>query len=156
MKKSDKQSALIQSLFLFPIYSKSISVPPDGLIKTRLRLWYSLNRFYRKRELKIYIAGKISGDKNYKKKFKKAERALKKKGHSVMNPAWLVEYKAFSWIDYMIVSEAMQRRCEAVLFLPDWKQSDGARIEHNRAKTAEQKILYSLNDLPNFHHKKSF
>ena len=65
--------------------------------------------------MKIYIAGKISGDKNYKKKFKKAERALKKKGHSVMNPAWLVEYKAFSWIDYMIVSEAMQRRCEAVL-----------------------------------------
>ena len=117
------------------------------LIKTRLRLWYSLSRFYRKRELKIYIAGKISDDKNYKKKFKKAERALKKKGHSVMNPAWLVEYKAFSWIDYMIVSEAMQRRCEAVLFLPDWKQSDGARIEHNRAKNSGQKIFYSLNYL---------
>ena len=67
-------------------------------------------------KMKIYIAGKISGDKNYKKKFKKAERALKKKGHSVMNPAWLVEYKAFSWIDYMIVSEAMQRRCEQCYF----------------------------------------
>lgn len=139
--------ALIQSLSRFPIYSKSISVPPDGLIKTRLRLWYSLNRFYRKLKMRVYIAGKISGDKNYKKKFKKAERALKKKGHSVMNPAWLVEYKAFSWIDYMIVSEAMQRRCGAVLFLPDWKQSDGARIEHNRAKNLGQKIFYSLNDL---------
>lgn len=97
--------------------------------------------------MRIYIAGKISGEKNYKKKFKKAERALKKKGHSVMNPAWLVEYKAFSWTDYMIVSEAMQRRCEAVLFLPDWKQSNGARIEHNRAKDEGQKIFYSLNEL---------
>lgn len=139
--------ASIQSLSQFHIYSKNISVPPDGLIKTRLRLYQSLNRFYRKRELKIYIAGKISGDKNYKKKFKKAERVLKKKGHSVMNPAWLVEYKAFSWTDYMIVSEAMQRRCEAVLFLPDWKQSNGARIEHNRAKDEGQKIFYSLNEL---------
>ena len=87
--------------------------------------------------MKIYIAGKISGDKNYKKKFKKAERALKKKGHSVMNPAWLVEYKAFSWIDYMIVSEAMQRRCEAVYFLPDWSQSKGAIIELKRAIASE-------------------
>ncbi len=97
--------------------------------------------------MKIYIAGKISGDRTYKKKFKKAERALKKKGHSVMNPAWLGDYKDFTWFDYMMVSGAMQRRCEAVLFLPDWKQSDGARIEYKRAKNARQKIFYSLNDL---------
>ena len=97
--------------------------------------------------MKVYIAGKITGDKHYKKKFLKAEKILRKKGHSIMNPAWLVEYKAFSWIDYMIVSEAMQRRCEAVLVLPDWKQSDGARIEHNRAKNSHQKIFYSLNEL---------
>ena len=61
-----------------------------------------------------------------------------------MNPAWLVEYNAFSWIDYMIVSEAMQRRCEAVYFLPGWSQSKGATIEFKRAIAAEQKIYFSL------------
>lgn len=66
--------------------------------------------------MRIYIAGKITGDKNYKKKFAKAERALKKKGHSVMNPAWLKEYGEFDWIDYMGVSGAMQQTCEAVYF----------------------------------------
>ena len=61
--------------------------------------------------MKIYIAGKITGDKNYKKKFAKAERILRKKGHSVMNPAQLIVYKDFTWFDYMMVSGAMQRRC---------------------------------------------
>lgn len=97
--------------------------------------------------MKIYIAGKISGDKNYKKKFKKAERVLKKKGYSVMNPAWLGDYKDFTWIDYMMVSGAMQRRCEAVYFLPDWSQSKGSTIELKRAITSEQKIFFSLKDL---------
>ena len=97
--------------------------------------------------MKIYIAGKISGDKNYKKKFKKAERVLKKKGYSVMNPAWLGDYKDFIWFDYMLVSGAMQRRCEAVYFLPDWSQSKGATIELKRAIASEQKIFFSLKDL---------
>ncbi len=97
--------------------------------------------------MKVYIAGKITGDKHYKKKFKRAEKILRKKGHSVMNPAWLVEYKEFNWIDYMIVSGAMQKSCEAVLFLPDWKQSKGALFEHRRAQNLGQRIFYSLDEL---------
>ena len=92
--------------------------------------------------MKIYIAGKISGDKNYKKKFAKTERILRKKGHSVMNPAQLIVYKDFTWFDYMMVSGAMQRRCEAVYFLPDWSQSKGATIELKRAIASEQKIFF--------------
>ena len=98
-------------------------------------------------KMKIYIAGKISGDKKYKKKFAAAEKALCKKGHSVMNPAWLVEYKEFSWIDYMSVSGAMQKCCDAVLFLPDWKESNGARFEHKRALSIGQRVFYSLDEL---------
>lgn len=37
--------------------------------------------------MKIYIAGMITGDKNYKSKFKRAEKLLRSLGHSVMNPA---------------------------------------------------------------------
>ena len=37
--------------------------------------------------MKIYIAGKITGDPNYREKFEKAEKFLAGQGHSVMNPA---------------------------------------------------------------------
>ncbi len=97
--------------------------------------------------MKVYIAGKISGDRNYKKKFAKTEKILRKKGYSVMNPAQLVVYTDFTWFDYMLVSGAMQRRCEAVYFLPDWSQSKGAIIELKRAIASEQKIFFSLKDL---------
>lgn len=105
--------------------------------------------------MRIYIAGKITGDKNYKRKFAKAERALKKKVHSVMNPAWLKEYGEFGWIDYMGISGAMQQTCEAVYFLPGWEESKGANIEHRCAMQLGQKVFFSLGDLP-CRRKKSF
>ena len=37
--------------------------------------------------LRVYIAGKISGDKNYREKFSNAEQALTAMGHCVLNPA---------------------------------------------------------------------
>ena len=36
--------------------------------------------------LRVYIAGKITGDKNYREKFAKAEQALTAMGHCVLNP----------------------------------------------------------------------
>ena len=45
--------------------------------------------------MKIYIAGKITGDKNYKEKFDTVEKLLASKGHSVMNPAQLGNYYRF-------------------------------------------------------------
>lgn len=37
--------------------------------------------------MRIYVAGKITGDKHYKRKFRKYEKKLVKMGHSVMSPA---------------------------------------------------------------------
>ena len=84
--------------------------------------------------MKIYIAGKITGDPNYKAKFQRAEEKLRVMGHSVMNPAWICASPEFDWEDYMKVSEAMQKVCEATVLLPDWYDSKGARVEYNRAK----------------------
>lgn len=92
--------------------------------------------------MKIYIAGKISGDKNYKKKFKKAERFLRRLGHSVMNPAWIVPSDEFGWEDYMQVSAIMQGRCNAVYFLKDWNESEGARIEYKRCYQLKQESYF--------------
>lgn len=39
--------------------------------------------------MKIYIAGKITGDKRYKAKFAAAAKNLQTAGHVVLNPATL-------------------------------------------------------------------
>lgn len=92
--------------------------------------------------MKIYIAGKISGDKNYKQKFRKAEKFLRKLGHSVMNPAWIVPSDEFRWEDYMQISSMMQARCNAVYFIKGWKQSEGSKIEFKRCSQLNQKVFF--------------
>ena len=92
--------------------------------------------------MKIYIAGKITGDKNYKIKFKRAEKLLRSLGHSVMNPAWIAPSDDFTWTDYMQISGMMQARCNAVYFLKDWKDSEGAKIEFKRCHQLNQTAFF--------------
>ena len=98
--------------------------------------------------MRIYIAGKITGDNHYKKKFCNAERKLKKLGHSVMNPARLGNYPDFTWESYMRVSRVMQEQCNAILLLPDWGDSKGAKEEYLYADKLHQRKFYSLRDIP--------
>lgn len=95
--------------------------------------------------MKIYIAGKITGNPDYKRQFFSAERILKEKGHCIMNPARIGEGEEFSWNDYMKVSKAMQKVCECVYFIPGWTESKGAQKEFRRACKDEQLILFNLN-----------
>ena len=92
--------------------------------------------------MKIYIAGKITGDKNYKTKFKRAEKLLRSLGHSVMNPAWIAPSDDFTWTDYMQISGMMQARCNAVYFLKGWKESEGARLEFKRCHQLNQTAFF--------------
>lgn len=92
--------------------------------------------------MKVYIAGKIRGDKNYRAKFEEAERHLKTLGHSVMNPAVLPP-SGFRHEEYMKVCLAMLDICDAVYMLPDWKKSEGARTEYNVATKKGKVIMFS-------------
>ena len=96
----------------------------------------------RGKRMKIYIAGKITGDNEYKKKFYDAECALIDKGHTVMNPAILPA--GFEWGEYMAICLQMQSVCDGTLFLPDWKDSQGARLENIKARNR----YYSIDDIP--------
>lgn len=98
--------------------------------------------------MRFYIAGKITGDSDYKAKFNEAEKQIMYKGHSVMNPAWLKSYPDFSWDDYMFITRAMQMRCNAVYFLSNWSDSRGAMEEFQRAKQLGQPVYFCLDDIP--------
>ena len=77
--------------------------------------------------MKIYIAGKITGDKGYKAKFMEASKVLKALGHVVINPAVLPQ--GLEERDYMRITLAMLEAADLGVFLPDYQESAGAMIE---------------------------
>lgn len=77
--------------------------------------------------MKIYIAGKIAGDKRYRAKFREAAKALEAAGHVVLNPATLPD--GLEQADYMRICLAMLDTADLAVFLPDYQESKGAMVE---------------------------
>lgn len=77
----------------------------------------------------IYIAGKITNDPGYKEKFRQAERHVKAEypGAYIFNPAALPEGLTPEW--YMDICQKMIKVSDLVIFLPDYTESKGARME---------------------------
>lgn len=75
--------------------------------------------------MKVYLAGKITGDPDYKKKFEAAAEICR--GYTVLNPATLPE--GMNRADYMRICFAMIDSADIVMFLPDYEESEGARLE---------------------------
>lgn len=78
--------------------------------------------------MKVYIAGKIAGDSEYRDKFRAAAAALEEDGNVVLNPAELPE--GMSPADYMRICFAMIDSADKVVFFPDTVHSNGAILEH--------------------------
>lgn len=99
---------------------------------------------YRRVKMRVYISGKITGDKHHKRKFAKVERKLKRAGHTVLNPARINANmpKDTSWMQYMVVSLAELLTADAIYMLHDWKASKGARLEHKYAREHNKTIVY--------------
>ncbi|CDA91738.1 putative uncharacterized protein [Ruminococcus sp. CAG:563] len=77
---------------------------------------------------KIYIAGKITGDPNYKDKFANMEsELLKMPGTVIINPAKLPQ--GLTPADYTRICFAMIDSSDIVVFAPDYKESSGALLE---------------------------
>lgn len=97
--------------------------------------------------MKIYIAGKITEQENYKELFKKAELELIEKGYTVINPTILP--LGFEWNEYLKVNFAMIDICEGVYMLKNWLDSKGAKIENLYALGTGKRILYQGEVLDN-------
>lgn len=65
--------------------------------------------------MKIYISGKITGDRRYKAKFREVEKKLAAAGHIVLNPATAPE--GLRPVDYMRLCFAMMEAADVVLFI---------------------------------------
>ena len=95
------------------------------------------------KQVKIYIAGKITNFPNYRQHFMAAERKLAEMGFSVMNPAWLGEYPGFGYEDYFDVAKSMLLCCDAIFLLENWEDSPGATKERAIAEKRGMRIFDS-------------
>jgi len=95
--------------------------------------------------MKSYLAGAITSDPDYIKKFERFETYL---NGDVKNP---IRFKPFlgieNWTAYMITCLWVLSKTKAVYFIPDWKTSKGARIEFRFAKMLGKKC-YQINPPP--------
>ena len=85
-----------------------------------------------------YVSGPMSGlpESNYPA-FNHAAARLRAMGYSVENPAEC--YWQPTWLAYMRIAVAKLARCDAIVMLPGWEASRGAKVEH---------ALAVLHDLP--------
>jgi hypothetical protein len=90
--------------------------------------------------VKVYIAGKITGDFGYKERFAEAERLLRSQGHITMNPAVLP--LGFEHYEYMRICYSMIDVCEGIYFLNNWMDSKGAVMEHEYATRTQKALMF--------------
>lgn len=89
--------------------------------------------------MKIYISGKITSNPDYEEQFAKREATLRDNGYLVVNP--VTEGKRLqrqlgrepTWDEYMELSLRLIDECDGVSYLSNWKESKGARVEHEYA-----------------------
>ena len=93
--------------------------------------------------MKIYISGKITGlpYDEVVRKFGEAERRIHATQNIPVNPLRNGVHISADWVKHMEADIRMLMTCDAILLLPDWKDSPGARIEKTIAEGMNLIIL---------------
>lgn len=94
--------------------------------------------------MKVYIAGKVTGNPNYVDEFFFASAFYKALGHIVLNPATLPD--GMNTADYMRICLPMLFTADCVVLLPSWKESKGAKIEKELAAYIGIGTIFAEND----------
>lgn len=93
---------------------------------------------------KVYISGKITGLDIHvaKQKFEEAAITVFKMGMVPVNPFALNHEGNTEWEHFMITDIVALIECDAIYMLPNWRESQGARIEHGIALNRKMPIYY--------------
>ena len=75
----------------------------------------------------VYIAGPITGVKDFRERFAKAAEHVERKGFIALNPATLPG--GLTNDQYMKICFSMIQAADLVLFLAGWRKSLGASLE---------------------------
>ena len=99
--------------------------------------------------MKFYISGKISGtEKVARRQFEEAKTILVACGHKAVNPFDNGLTEDDTWERHLAVDILELMRCDALVQLPTWEDSRGARLEHEIARECNMPI-YSISDFIN-------
>jgi hypothetical protein len=90
--------------------------------------------------MRIYVAGKITGNPDYREQFAAATVKLRGEGHFVVNPAENPEQP--SWEAYMTVGVSQLCGCDGIAMLDNWRSSKGAKRERWIARLLGKAIRY--------------
>lgn len=121
--------------------------------------------------MKVYLSGKMTGlsKKKIWNNFQKIEKYLCKRGitfsvddgkdFSIMNPAVtyaMRKFDAFSYEDWLHIDFAMIDACDAIVLLPNWEDSMGAKREIAYAYKCGKKVYFPGYDTEEFDPKFKF
>lgn len=88
--------------------------------------------------MKVYIAGAITDNPNYREQFKEAEERLVAAGHAVINPC---KNEGFTYREYINMGLCELMHCDAIYLLKGYETSTGATLEHDYARTVGLEIM---------------
>lgn len=99
------------------------------------------------KKLKIYISGKMRGmdEEESRQLFSAAAEMFEEEGCKVINP-WDIEDEkkkvCKDWGDFILYDLPILKECDAIVMLPNWKDSFGAQCEWAFASGMGIKVLY--------------
>lgn len=102
--------------------------------------------------MKVYLAGSITDDPDYKNKFNKAEEYLKSLGYTVLNPTVLPG--EMSYEDYFPICFAMIDVADCMAVIDGIGTSNGVHMEIDYIlKNHINTYVYTLDELKKQHEK---
>jgi hypothetical protein len=91
--------------------------------------------------MKLYLSGKITDFKFFKKKFTLARQQLENAGYVVCDPTTFELSEYISWSEAMKYDIRCMLQCDGVATMDNWRDSRGAKIEVQLARNMEMPVF---------------